>query len=448
MTRTLTVQINFNFAWHDVAIMEFPEFLDSNLCRLDYDFDHASAFYQQFANTAISVRLPIDTMPIRQSRWFRFLDDIMPAGSGRKYWAGKLCLENTEFLQRNFELLSKGTIAPIGNMRIKESLPIKVHNFPVTFTVDDVCRLQVDFIEYAQQNGAAAGGATGAGGAAPKLLLRCNSDDEVWIDTFQDDPTNLDTHYLVKFPRGVKGIDKDILRAEYHFYHELASLGFDTISVRKMRLEESVNGPSLWLPRFDTVIINDQVQLLGMESVYSILDEAPGTPMFHGEVIRRLLDVFNDSEKYGSTETFLHNDDGQAEFVIEWVRRDLLNIAFGNSDNHGRNTSFIKNSDTIFLSPIYDFAPMKADPETVTRIFTWGSTLELGGEYNFQNIAMSLNDLVEPQRLLDALRETAKNLLGLKERLSDRSVPDSILNFPSMSYQNLEEKFKRWGLLC
>jgi serine/threonine-protein kinase HipA len=44
-------------------------------------------------------------------------------------------------------------------------------------------------------------------------------------------------------------------------------------------------------------------------------------------------------------------------FIIDWVRRDLLNIIFGNSDNHGRNTAFMKADNEIILAPIYDNAP-------------------------------------------------------------------------------------------
>ena len=35
-------------------------------------------------------------------------------------------------------------------------------------------------------------------------------------------------------------------------------------------------------------------------------------------------------------------------FVIEWVKRDILNIAFGNSDNHGRNTAFLRDDNNIW----------------------------------------------------------------------------------------------------
>ncbi|MBB3140773.1 hypothetical protein [Halomonas organivorans] len=56
------------------------------------------------------------------------------------------------------------------------------------------------------------------GGEAPKLLIRRNSSQEIWIDTWQDDATTLDAHYLVKLPRGrCSDDDCDILRAEYHY---------------------------------------------------------------------------------------------------------------------------------------------------------------------------------------------------------------------------------------
>lgn len=61
------------------------------------------------------------------------------------------------------------------------------------------------------------------------------------------------------------------------------------------------------------------------------------------------------------------------DLVIEMIQRDLLNIAFGNSDNHGRNTALIKRPEAIWLSPLYDFAPMKADPEGIVRVTQWGT---------------------------------------------------------------------------
>jgi serine/threonine-protein kinase HipA len=144
--------------------------------------------------------------------------------------------------------------------------------------------------------------------------------------------------------------------------------------------------------------------------------------------------------------------EGQEEFdseafVLDWVKRDLLNIAFGNSDNHGRNTALLKRPEGIWLAPIYDFAPMKADPEGVTRTTQWGPPLEIGGNYNWAAIADSLSDLVAPERAMDELRKLAAGLEGLDERLAARGVPARILNMPAVGLRTLDTRLKRWGLL-
>lgn len=452
----LTVQMNIAGEWCDVAMVGFyaPEKGTGGPCVLHYDIEHVTSYFHQFAQTAVSVSLPVDNIPLRSPHWHRFLEDIMPAGSSRDYWVKRLGLQDLPNLERDFQLLKYGTIAPIGNLRIKESVPEKAKSsLPVTFSIADVSELQIDFIEYAQSRGAAAGGASGAGGAAPKLLVRLNEQQGVWIDTFQDVPRNLDQPYLVKFPRGKTTLDSDILRAEYHFYHELTQLGFETISVESMKLIEAERGPSLWLPRFDYGIEAGAMVSYGMESVYAILGEPTAKPLLHADVIRRLLAAFNKKENYGNTRTLLDVEaeleglSGIEAFVVEWVRRDLLNIAFGNSDNHGRNTSFIKYGNRVQLAPIYDFAPMKADYEMITRTFTWGEGMELGGVYHFPAIAEHLADLLSPNKLMSALNETAVRLLGLEQRLRQRGVPESILTHSGIGFATLEARMQRWGLL-
>ncbi len=126
----------------------------------------------------------------------------------------------------------------------------------------------------------------------------------------------------------------------------------------------------------------------------------------------------------------------------------MLNIAFGNSDDHGRNTSFYKDEKGIRLTPIYDFAPMKADPEGIPRTTKWAApALELGGAFNFVEIAYSLSDLIEPEHLLSELKATARQLVGLKQRLIVRGVPEQIVNMPAIGFDFLDEKLEQWGLL-
>ena len=56
-------------------------------------------------------------------------------------------------------------MSPVGNLRIKESVPEWNECASAkTFTVTDVIERAADFLDYAQERGAAAGGATGAGG--------------------------------------------------------------------------------------------------------------------------------------------------------------------------------------------------------------------------------------------------------------------------------------------
>ncbi len=446
---TLTIQGFFNNLWGDIAIIEFPENEDKSyrVTEIEYLGDYAITHLEKDDHHAVSlnhsVQLYFDNKGI--SGWLKFIDDIIPSGSSRRYWLKQLDINELTINQQNYILLKYGTISPVGNLRIKESV-LEIEEVEIQyFSIDEVKDRASDFLSYAQSRGAAAGGATGAGGEAPKVLLRCSKDKKIWIDTYQDDTDNYDAHYLVKFPRGSRSnIDNDILRAEYHYYHELQAMGFNTIATESMWLIEGENYPSLWLPRFDIIQkANSTTKRLGMESVYSILNKSPGSILSHNEVIRDLINVITNSHTVAEKKCAFDTE----AFIIEWVRRDLLNIIFGNSDNHGRNTSFLKDEEGIKLSPIYDFAPMKADAEGIPRTTKWDIPLEVGGEYDFKKIANSLSDLIEPNILLTQLNITALQLMTLKERLEARGVPKKIINMPTFGFNYIEKKMKKWGLL-
>ena len=445
----LTIQAYINGQWSDIAQLSFPQSEQGNyrLTSLDYEQAYALAELDKDDLHAVSLNLPVSLFfdDLGRPGWLRFLDDIMPSGASRRYWLKYLDIADLTLDEQNFVLLKFGTIAPVGNLRVKESLPERtVIADTLKFTVEDVKNRAADFLDYAQHRGAAAGGATGAGGEAPKLLLRCDDDQNIWIDSYQDEPQNRDLHYLVKYPRGARlPIDCDILRAEYHYYHELAEMGIDTIPTANMRLEEGHSYPSLWLPRFDIYFNELGQQRYAMESVYSILGKGAGVTLDHEQTIRALVDKITHSHMVLEQD---YQFDVRA-FVIEWVRRDLLNILFGNSDNHGRNTAFLRGDGWIRLAPIYDFAPMKADPEGIARTTKWEAPLEIGGEYDFQGITEALADLVPAQELLTELKRTAQQCLGLKQRLIARGVPQRIIDMPAIGFAYLEDKLTRWGLV-
>jgi len=446
----LTLQICLNQQWHDALILEFPNAEQGfkGAISASYTREYALACINNPTEPlfACSLNFPPDLFQTyRQSTWFSWLDDIRPAGSSERYWAQQLGVSHLTESQRAFTLLQHGTIAPIGHCRIKEALPARVGGSQLEamrFSLDQVAERDSDFLNYAQAMGAASGGATGAGGEAPKFLLRLTPQDEVWIDTYQDDFEKADAHYLVKFPRNKRTQDDcDILRAEFYYYHELSALGVNAIATQGMRLIEGKRYPSLWLPRFDREFnAQGQLMLHGMESVYSVLSKPPATAMRHLDVVAQIVTKF----------AKFPNFDAQ-QFVREWLIRDFLNVVFGNTDNHGRNSAFLKTQTSLALSPVFDFAPMKADPEGSMRTITWGPPLEEGGNFNWQAITQNLEqtvpDAANADSLLREIQQMAHKLVGLQARLAERGVPRRILEYPAIQMAALDKKLEQWGLL-
>lgn len=432
----LTLQTYIDQEWRDMAELHF-EAETYQLSNLVYLPDYISQYLGQEGSHAVSINYPVHVFIENRKALWSCIGDIAPAGASRRYWIKSLDIKHLPESEQNYRLLKYGAISPVGNLRIKEATPQKTE--VRYFDIEKVKDRQSDFLEYANQSGAMVGGATGAGGEAPKLLLK-RRNDKIWIDN-QQDGKDQDISYLVKYPRGhYSPIDCDILRAEFHYYQEIAELGFDTIDIHHMCLEEGERYPSLWLPRFDITKKEGRYERLALESVYSMLQKQGGA-LEHEATIRQLIKIISASS--------LEFD--QQHFVLEWVKRDLLNIAFGNSDNHGRNMAFLRDEQKIWLAPIYDFAPMRADPEGIIRSTTWNrkgnSPQEFAGEYRFDLIAESLSDLIEPSLLLTQLQQLAIRLVDLKSRLTQRRVPQAILDHPSIGFDYLPEKLKAWGLV-
>lgn len=60
--------------------------------------------------------------------------------------------------------------------------------------------------------------------------------------------------------------------------------------------------------------------------------------------------------------------------------------------------------------------------------------LRIRGDYNFNTIAQTLAEWIPPATLLDALHETAVQLIDLPERLAARGVPEQIMEMPAMGF--------------
>lgn len=58
--------------------------------------------------------------------------------------------------------------------------------------------------------------------------------------------------------------------------------------------------------------------------------------------------------------------------TIEYLKREALNQALRNTDNHARNTAVQRCSDgRVQLTPVFDFAPTYKDPEMIPRAVHW-----------------------------------------------------------------------------
>lgn len=331
-------------------------------------------------------------------------------------------------------------------MRVKESAEAVDQREPIGFERQDVVSRNNRFLEYAYEQGAAIGGATGAGGEAPKLLLARNKAGLLYPDAVLDD-ADVTQHWFVKFARN-KGLatDQVILRSEYHYYKALQTLGIETVAVEGLALEEATK-PSLWMQRFDRQVTDQGIERFAVESIYSLANiTTPGSALDHMDVLRLLAGLWRET--------------GQADqipnLVADYLRRDLINKILGNSDNHGRNTAIIRDDTSFRLAPIYDLAPMVMDDEGVTRTTKWPKELERAGDVNWRGVCRTLADITAPEDPLAALsdvqdsferlREDANRLMALPDILAANGLPDATMNHPQIALKNLEQRLKEWGL--
>jgi len=123
-------------------------------------------------------------------------------------------------------------------------------------------------------------------------------------------------------------------------------------------LPEFTGGKALLVPRFDRRVDARGEVRLGVESMYSICGilNSSNDPLRHHTVLIELARCVDDVE--GET--------------IEYIRRDILSLALGNRDNHGRNTAILKETDgTMRLSPVYDLGPTFLDARNIARNIRW-----------------------------------------------------------------------------
>ena len=437
----LTLQAYTSGKWLDAMTLVFvePEKGFEGPCRFGYKKDYVANNFEYIESPfskAVSARLPLDWDSTSLKKAPAFLLDIAPAGAAKRFLMARVGQEKPEGISADLFLLGRSTPAPIGHMRIKESVDAVVERVAMGFPRNEVVDRDNTFLEYAYEQGAAIGGATGAGGESPKLLMSEGRDGLLYPDAVISDDQVVQ-HWFVKFARN-KGTQTDqiILRSEFHYYKALHALGIETVAADGLALEEA-NKPSLWMQRFDRNVTDQGVERLAVESIYSLAGvTVPGSYMDHLEVIQHLAQLW----------TLAGQVDQIPDLVSDYLRRDLLNKILGNSDNHGRNTSIIRGTDSFRLAPIYDLAPMVMDDEGVTRTTKWPKHLEVAGEVKWREVCNAMALIGDPEALYEGLRKDADHLLALPDILTASGLPEVTMNHPAIALRNLEQRLKHWGL--
>ncbi|MGP0173630.1 type II toxin-antitoxin system HipA family toxin [Pseudomonas sp. NCHU5208] len=437
MAAQLTIQTYLDGHWHDAMTLtvDAPLRSQASPCSVAYEQPYLLDFLEHMETPlepAVSVNLPLSWNPVDSTGYPPFVYDIIPAGAARRSLIARFGSEKPADLDMDLFLLGRCTPAPVGHLRIKEAyehLPVSRRE---AFARQDIVERSNDFLEYAYETGAALGGATGAQGEAPKLLMSEDHHGALHADAMLADELT-QRHWLVKFARNqVSERDKNILRAEYHYYRAIAQLGLDTLSMDGLALEEAQR-PSLWMPRFDRQIDNGRVRRIAMESVYSLCGNCiPGSRMRHEDVLARLMQLWRSNGQ----------DDEVEALILEYLRRDLLNRILGNSDNHGRNMAILRHAQRFELAPIYDLAPMVLDPEGITRATKWQA--EHLGNPDWRTICNYFADRLDADTLFQRLREAAEHFRALPDLLTE--LPAEVRKAPSIPLNNLDKRLAEWGL--
>lgn len=436
----ITLQVHLDGQWRDAMVVSFdkPEDGLRSRCSASYEVEYLAKRLDDMGTVkspAVSADFPL-SWEIRRDLAPAFLHDIIPAGAARRHILARMAVPLDTY--EEFFLLQRCTAAPIGHLRVKESVDnVLAQGEVIGFPRDEVIRRDTHFLDYAYERGAAIGGATGAGGEAPKLLLVEDAAGNVFPDAVLPEH-EVRRHWFIKFPRNSAGeTDRNILRSEYCYYRALGQLGVDTISSEGLAYEVAEK-PSLWMPRFDRKVTAAGVERAGVESIYSVCGVTrPGSRMDHLAVVDRLAETWQAAGQENEI----------PGMVSEYLRRDLINQILGNTDNHGRNLSILRTREHIRFAPIYDLAPMVMDTEGIVRITKWPSAVERLSVVDWQAACTSLAHRADPEWLFARLREDAQLLLALPDLLVDLGLPEETWNAPTIVLNRLEDTFRQWGLM-
>jgi serine/threonine-protein kinase HipA len=134
--------------------------------------------------------------------------------------------------------------------------------------------------------------------------------------------------------------------------------------------------------------------------------------------------------------------------TIEFMRRDVLNLAMRNTDNHARNTAVQRLADgTVQLTPVFDFAPMYLDSEVVVRSCHWRDAAGRTQD-NWTQIVETLEvgDL-ERGIIASALTDFAAVVAELPRIAADSGIEPDVINACRATIERQAEQLQALSVL-
>lgn len=355
MTDSCIIQLFVDNHWHDVAEVSLFAAAAKGW-RAETYTGYATAWVLDHQGRgdahALGSSYPVSLGAFKRAHWPVFLFDLLPQGYGRGELLRQLGLPETMEESAEWQLLLAGAGNPIGHLRVKEAAQwlSEQSSLALGFSDDEVAQRSDHFIDYLSGHGLFVAGSSGVQGEWPKILLTRARDGLLYLDHTVPDADAIE-HFIVKFGRGANERLALILAHEASYMAIARHLGLRVFAPLVLRER------ALFIPRFDRRVSAAGVIRLAQESIAAML-ETPGFNAMpsHDDAVLRLMQVASDPQQE----------------VLEYIKRDVANLAFGNRDNHARNTALQRDFDgRVCLTPLFDFAPMYLHPDGIARRMRW-----------------------------------------------------------------------------
>src|ERR1700722_4042857 len=413
MSDSVTIQRFTKGRWIDVASVALAGDPSKGLATptvTAYLIDYAIENLDRRDAAALSAGLPVQLDARKNPRWPAFLVDLVPQGYGRAELLQQLGHSTIAGPEAEWPLLLAGAGNPIGHLRVREAfewLCERSGSLPSRgFSFDEIAARSDDFVEFLSSHGLFAAGSSGVQGEWPKILLTEDRDGLLHLDHALPDEL-AHRHWLRKFGRGTDAALALIPELEAPYMRVARRLGL------RVHGDLTLRERALFIPRFDRRVEAAGVERLAQESIASLCGIAEfGPAPSHNRVVRLLAHLATNPE----TE------------ILEYVRRDIVNVALGNRDNHARNTAVNRFEDgTLRLTPLFDFAPMMLHPDGIARRMRWES--DDRGSPRWPSVVEQCREAsgLSLTELPTALRELGAQLAELDSIAKDESIPKDIL---------------------